>query len=497
MATLRLLRPGFLMKAIGLAALLAASSGVFYSAALAQSSEEPRPKYKPKIGKPIKRNNPKPFATMGSLEIMTTPQAKVAYMSLSNVTIKRNLFADHQGSTEELKLKPGKYRLEFYHDDYVPHTENVTIIRGKKVRLVRKLTEKYGLVILAGIPEPAASDVTVRINGEVISPARLKIERNMLSISRIPVGKQRISLSRPEYRDWGLEVEVKPGAPQDNTITVTMTRLLCELTIESQPGAWVYLDSKPKGQIFDTGKLGIPDLPPGKYRVKVSLQGYEVEQRVIELSLTKCKENPKIDLIPREEDAAVDVTFNSTTSFWTPNLPQGWTHIPNIPSGLKVTGNEVGLLKKTSQPYREFNFYRDFTLLLNISFTNGKGAAWVVRAQNERDYYLFELTTKRIGNQPSSNYLNFYVCRNGNCGEPRIYPVVPNIDIKKPGRISLEVKGKRFIHRLVDPDNVYLCSIVEDNTFDSGGVGLRAINGLEMVLNRFWVEPDKRTVEQK
>src|SRR5262249_16390206 len=132
--------------------------------------------------------------------------------------------------------------------------------------------------------------------------------------------------------------------------------------------------------------------------------------------------------------------FKEEIKNWTVTWPQGWKLEVGPPPGLLVTGGLAAFVNNTSIPNQPFNQYADFTLYLTVKFVNGKGASWVVRAQDEKNYYLIELATSQDKNQGRA--WNFYVCRNGNCMPKDSQPCLA--DIEKPEsniRISLKAEG--------------------------------------------------------
>jgi hypothetical protein len=64
------------------------------------------------------------------------------------------------------------------------------------------------------------------------------------------------------------------------------------LNIQTEPGeTQVYVDDEPKGLTSPEGRLRLPNLPPGDYKLRVSLDGYQSWQKEIHLS---AGENPTV-----------------------------------------------------------------------------------------------------------------------------------------------------------------------------------------------------------
>jgi len=428
----------------------------------------------------------------GYLALVTEPTAEVVLQGLSTRGIRGTYLASDRGELK-LAILPGNYRVEIKREDFNPVSRIIKIKKRDVTMLTEPLVSKYGTVVL-GMDEQVVTGVTVRLDGEVRAPSWPENVKGKAYITRVPIGAHHLSLSKDGYDNWTQQLEVKPGESSENMVTVTLTRAAITLMVKTQKDAWVYIDNESKGQVPSERTLQIPDLLPGPHKLQVSLDGYESVERLLNLTLERREQEEEVKLELLTADPEEDITFDQKIKYWWPNLPQGWSFATEKPLGLKVTGDEVALLNTTTKPHRQFNLYRNFTLVLNVSFTNSKGAAWVVRAQDTQNHYLFELTTSNCTGQ--GNCLNFYVCRNGVC--ERHGPSSPVFaKIEKPGasfRIYLDVIGNRFSHRIVDttdpkaePDN--LGRVFEDDTFSWGGVGLRAINGLEMFVGQFTIKP--------
>jgi len=429
----------------------------------------------------------------GYLSLFTVAQAQVELRPISaSGEIGRPLktgTADKDGLIAFKQLPPGNYKLEITCQDYDLLTDTVTIKKGEQTNRLAPLASKYATVSIA-LGNQAAEDVTVKLNGQVLD--KPKIENGQLIFERVPVGKQTFSISKPNFKEWKRELVIRPGTA--NIFSETMDAALVSLVVKSMPNAEVYLDGLKKGEVRTDGSLPIPNLSPGKYKLSVQLDGYAPAERTLTLTLEKREVTEDVPLDPITEDAAVDVRFDGQISYWAPAKPPGWELAKSRPLGLTVAGDTLGLLYNSSLPNRTANVYGDFDLKLLIKFTNGKGAAWVVRAEDERNYYLFELVPAPSQNQLGGS-LKAYVCRDGNCGTPiKIFEVFPKLDQSGYYEISLEARGNKFKHTITVPgasEPKQLGGVFEDSRFSRGGIGLRAINGIEMFVGQFFIQPTK------
>jgi hypothetical protein len=427
----------------------------------------------------------------GHLALYTVPESTVVLTPLfasGGDGRKLKQVANRDGITSFGKLKPGDYQVEIVLGDYEPLSDKVRIRAGQVTPMIGLLKAKFATVtLILGVQD--AADMTVKINGAQVMSERLKSESGNIIIQHVPVGPNQVTCSKPGFDDFTAQLAVKPG---DNNFPGTLKRATIALTIRTKPGAAIYLNDERKDDNTD-GILRIPGLAPGAYRLRVRLDGHENVERQLNLTLDRREEVIEAPLIPIAEDEEIDAAADPSIVNWIPALPSGWKFETGNPRGLRVTGESVALVNNTSKLNRRFNIYRDFTLVLNLIMTDGKGAAWVVRAQDDRNYYLFELTTSK--SQRGEKYLSFYVCREGRCELRDGYPVVA--DIEKPGEpltITLEATGDRFRH-FIETGALRKTPLVKDfrdGTFSLGGVGLRSINGLKMFVNQYLVIPQKQ-----
>ncbi len=448
-----------------------------------------------KTGTPVKKDEPKVGAPLvrqvvvnpneGFLALTTTRDAAVTLKRLTGTDRRIAGKADQQGLFGREKLLPGRYRIEISREDFETLAENIAIEKGKQTPLIRFLVSKYGVVIL-GLGGQASPDLEVRLNGNPVEPSRLKIEEGKINIQRVPVGLHQISLIKPGYMNWSREHVVQPGQC-DNLIQVALAKEAIVLTVKSAPKSEVYLDNERKGEMPAEGSLRISDLTPGEHKLRVALDGHESIERVLTLSLEQREPVVEAAMTPIAEEAEFIEGFDPRRVNWQPKSPEGWIYETGNQRGLRIANDSLALVNNTSKSNRSFNVYGDFTLVFNVKFINGKGAAWAARAKDERNYYLFELDKRE-------KRLNFYLCRDGKC-EPKRSDVVLT-DIDQEGaffRIYLEAKGNRFRHQIVSPRGTKenLGGEFVDDTFRYGGVGLRAISGIEMFVNEFFVKPDR------
>ncbi len=136
----------------------------------------------------------------------------------------------------------------------------------------------------------------------------------------------------------------------------------------------------------------------------------------------------------------------------------------------------MGLVKSRS--------YRDYDLAFNLKFTNGVGAAWILRAKDTKNYYLFVLSVKE-------RLLRTFVVEDG-----RMMPREPSNILVDPGantsyQISAVVQGDRIRHSIKNQStgDEELMGVLVDGRFRYGYVGLTTVAGEQFSVEDFFVRP--------
>jgi hypothetical protein len=426
--------------------------------------------------------NPRPIIVRpneGFLALVTTPKAEVRLNG-----IRGKYSANTDGVLKLRNIRPGDYRLEITLDGFETVVKTISVSRGEQTVLNEPLVSRYGTLEL-GLGDAAAADVTVSLDDKAALQSQLKVERGKIIVSRVPTGPRSIGLSKPGHDSCTLSLDIKPG---ENFLAVTMKRATITLTVKTQPQAEVYVDNLMRGSAGNDGVLPIPDLAAGAHTLKVKLAGYQTVERPLSLTLERREVTEVVKLDSILETAPFDEKFTEEIRKWT-TLPPEWKLVTGNPQGLRVAGDAVALVKNTSIPNLPFNHYGDFLLLLNVKFINGKGASWIVRAQDEKNYYLFELATSQANKQGKA--WKFYRCREGKAPELiDTDPVLADIDKSDtPFRISLEARGNQYTLKILNLGDRGLGPTFTDDAFRYGGIGLRAINGLEMFITEFQILP--------
>jgi hypothetical protein len=419
----------------------------------------------------------------GYLSIVAISAASVTLTPLSDSTKKGTVIEEtikgDDGSLNLINLLPGKYKIVIEHPDYHPYTDTVQVDPARPETFVafNKMVSKYGEIRIGGAP----ANAKVFLNEAPIISPRLTVENQNAVISRAPVGKHRLRISKEGYVDLAREIEVTPG--EQTFISAQLDLARVTLNLISEPGARIYVGNEEKGAIPSDGNLTIP-LAPGRHAVRVSKNGYQEWKKELTLSLANNPMIERANLIPIPNSAEGDWQPSQGARKWFPQAA-GWRFDT---AGALIKGDKLVLFD--TEANQDFNTYRDFKLEFDVVFTNGKGVAWVARAKDPNNYYLFEISGPASG-KPT---FHFYICQDGKLEWKDSRPIVERMD--RPGdsfHIIFEARGNRFDTRMTiaraPSVNPHLVGIFQDDAFSYGGIGFRGKDQSESLLQTFFVVP--------
>ncbi len=424
--------------------------------------DPPPPKPKPPvvIVPPRKPRVP----TNGVLSVVTTP-------AIANVVIKdKRGTVIKEGQSKQgiyqMELSPGEYTIEVSADRFLPDSFQKEVQGAKSAVVQAQLAPAFGSILISlGSVGP---DATILIDGQ--KPARLtgKAE-NRIQIDDVPAGSHTLRITHPSIADYQETIEVVGGMPAP--VTPVFRPALVNLIVRSEPGAKIYVDGMIEGQVETNGELRIPGkYKPGRHTIRAEnergrfepaekTEDFKIGDRIVELNLNRIKPSPEFS-----------ENFQSGTSFW--DAPKAW----QVKSGkLFVKDSEVGLRS---------GVYADFKMIFDISFNNQKGAAWIVRARDKKNYYIFQLSGPKAA---SPRLFQSYMSQDGQLKHLNSERVVE--DLSRPDdsyTITIEAKGPTIRHFIQLKSNPArgseLFSTLTDSTFSYGAIGFGTIDGEEFVV---------------
>ncbi len=242
-----------------------------------------------------------------------------------------------------------------------------------------------GIVRLNAVAQFAA----LRLNGLPAS-AQILIDGNqratvdksgVVTINDLSPGTHTLLIRHPEHNDYTDQLTDLQAGAVSTYLRVPLERV-AKLTIRCLPNATVLIDGELKGKVRDDGSVRIDYRldQAAEHTIRVELLGYQTWLK--KEMLAPGPRTIEVKLDPVITSAGFSDFFDNL-SLW--NAPSSWKIITDARNKkLEVRGESLGALSDKT--------YRDFGAIFKIWLSDGKGATWAVRADEEgRNYYLFHL----------------------------------------------------------------------------------------------------------
>lgn len=340
--------------------------------------------------------------------------------------------------------------------------------------------------------QPAVGSVLISVNDSEVSPsvfAELNIlidgapppantirvipEEKQILIGDVPVGECRlVAVHRLVAKDE-VRIRVQPG--QQAQYSLKLKPALVRLTVICEPGSRVYVNARYYAEVPAAGRTGILEFPPGEAALECVHE--EFKPKAFKGQFAPGDQEVELPLERIAFSGDFSDGFGECTRFW--NAPASW-RCEN--GGLKVAGEGTGLLRD--------RIYKDFRAQFVLALENQKGVAWVIRARDESNGYLFQLTGP-AGNPPS--LLRSFIRQDGNTRLLKSDPVID--DLSQPGA-TLEVHIdataetiKHFIKASRGAGEPEPLSVLTDKIFRTGTLGFATVDSEEFRVYFVHVQP--------
>jgi hypothetical protein len=446
------------------------------------------PPAKPRATTPRRPSKP----TLALLIVLTSPQAEI---SLDGRVAGR---ADAEGQFLR-EMAPGTYRLTVSGgDDVEPFAREVVLKARTREVVDATLRSRFGTLILSlprlegslvSLDAKPVARIVASSTGVTVEPvagatgdrpiaADADAAQKTLTLSRLAPGTHSVRFENAEYET--VEQTVVVAAGENRLVSFRPATLGGELELVTVPGAKVLVDGVFVGTSGVDGKLRtrVPASPHVLRIERPGSQPYEERLAFARGEVTRVERT----LPPALTTVGFGDDFETGLGRW---------------SGPKtgVTGaGKLGVAGATVPILAAGIVYEDFVLSFNLTLVNGGGAAWVVRAADENDYYLFYLSG------PDGRFPNrflVYVVRGG------------KLDLDAPAAASARVSSK-----LAPGEGYYVEVIARGNsiatqitpvstgvreslggfadpnaTFASGGFGFRSVAGEAFTVDDCYADP--------
>lgn len=371
-----------------------------------------------------------------------------------------------------------------------PRTEEPVQKTRATVRIIRQVVEKpvtplTGRLFVAAEPGAVILIEPLNIRGADAQKGTVPDGQRALIFNDLKPGNYRVAATLAGYH----EVE-KASVPirrnESQTLTLDFEPILYTVIVQTNADGELKYGKEgevPKSVDIRNNRATLY-LPAGNYvgEVEAAEPVYKAETKQFSVAA-----NTTVEFHLKR----IEFSKDTLSANWTePELKNWEVTGPWHPSSktLIVKGAGIALPRDESKRY-----YKDFTLISDIKLTNGMGAAFAVRAQDTRNYYLIEFTGAQA-DEPL--YVRLYVVKNG--VEQRIQAIqIPNAaastlkNSQSFTSIVLKVSDNTFAPEIYDnttANNYPLGVLIDPNrTFSAGGVGVVARQNAESVVSRFIV----------
>ena len=321
----------------------------------------------------------------------------------------------------------------------------------------------------------------------------------VLNLENVPPGKYNLTVSLDGYVTEESDVDVI--AQRLVTVPVNLAPITHEILIKTNVKTgevrYAHLQKRPGGGRSSQGGYCMVPIQNGNAVITMLEGAYNIEVHPadVEYKMVSREITVSDEALSKSENAAgqneipINLTrMTSTEDFlanWLPNewrLPAGWK-IEN--KRMQANGPGVALLQN-----ERYNYYKDFELRTNVRSLDNKSVGFVVRAVDDQNYYLIQIT----GSAAAEPYfLTGYIVKNGKVAEvlvpSNIKAYAQSFSDKKYFNLTITAKGNIFRVKLEDVETgqSFVIGIVEDqnNTFPIGAVGVGSKDASRFDVNLF------------
>jgi hypothetical protein len=321
-------------------------------------------------------------------------------------------------------------------------------------------------------------DTVIMVDGKTIGPTEINRGADGSAWIKASLGKHTLRILKPGFEPYTYESDVQPG--EASMVAPDMERQWASVVVRGLAGCRVYLDNAPAGIVPSTGELALDRLTPGQtYDVRFELEDYVPLTKSVRVE-AGAKAVVDAALEPLPTSGPFEDAFIAGLANW--EAPATWKAAGGV---LTVEGPGVGMGRDSR--------YRDLDMLFGLRLVDARGAAWVLRAKDAKNYYLFVLGGPK-GRYP--NQLRTYVVRDGAVdteSPDSVLPIVAPLEADETYRVRIQVRGN-VIQQWLTPSStgeeisVGLFADVK-RAFSLGRVGFAAPFGESFQINGLSVRP--------
>lgn len=438
------------------------------------------------LKRPVKKTlSKKPTAAL--LIVVTAPNAKIA---LNGVPTGQ---ADVQGQFET-EVAAGEYAVRASAgDDFLPSERSVVVAARQRQIVALDLTSRFGDIVVS---VPGLEDATIALDGVPVAafdasgtrrPPRegqavtvaVDSAKRAVTIGRVPGGTHTIRFEKPGLDT--VEESVILGGGETQRLAVRSGASEATVEVAAEPGTAVLLDGAHWGRTGADGRFA-GRAAGGNHVLRFERPGFEPQEqrRVFEVGgqvRVEARLTPSLTSVGFGDDFEMDL------GRWD-HPAEGWS----LAGGALVISGaaEPGLARGV--------YYGDFVFSFNLTMSSPGGGAWLLRARDARNYYLFSLSGP-TGRYP--NRLAVYVVQDGklDTASPAATPVPisSKLDVGAEYYVEVTARGNRIETRITPLATGVAESLGEfvdpQGLFPTGGIGFRAVAGERFEIDDAYADP--------
>jgi len=370
-----------------------------------------------------------------------------------------------------------------------PHPKPTPIGTGTKVRAVapqiRIVTPQTGSLSVAALSNANLLVEPLNIRGAEGQEGTVPPSERIFVFNKLKPGRYRVAGELDKYHPVEKVIEIR--ANKSEAVTLDFQPIIYSLTITTNVNAGE-VKYRSKGESLTSvapilnNKVQLR-LPVGEYDIHIEPGEYGYE--------------PDSEHVVLEKDKTIDLPLNRSvesketlSAIWTKAALQEW-EMPatwqDSKRTLLVKGAGVALPREQG-----FRYYRDFQLASNVQMTNGMAVSFALRARDNQNYYLLQLTGAKA-DEP--HVVRLYLVKNGVARRIRSVPfssaAAKSMDSGQAFSVSVKMTGYQIAVEINDSETGQLHSLGvltdPDQNFAVGAVGIAARGEEENVIERFVV----------
>jgi len=351
--------------------------------------------------------------------------------------------------------------------------------------VLKPVTPTTGRLFVSAEPNAVLLVEPINVRNEKAQQGTVPQGRRDFVFNDLKRGRYRVAGTLAGYHPAETDVQILPNAVE--SITLYFQPILYSVTINTNVGTGE-VKYGPEGQpltnvaSISNNKLQLP-LRAGNYTVEIEPGEYGYETTRETFSVTdNLTRNITLKRSVESTETLMPIWTREGLQEW--EMPAGWQ---NSKRTLLVKGAGVALPRE-----KGFRFYRDFQLVSNVKMTNGMGASFALRARDNQNYYLLQLTGAKA-DEP--HVVRLYLVKNGVVRRIRAIPfssaAARVMDSGQFFSVTVKMVNYQITVEINDSETGVLHSLGVltdlDQNFAVGAVGIAARGEEENVIERFVV----------